>query len=455
MAGSWTQSRAWAGLATSSTPGPAALRLPKVWALAGLWASSRCSSTGLHSADVDPRHLHGLLSRPPAQSFKFRLAGLAQGLPLWAGPEGRAPPLWAGRAGVRPGRYVSLEGRRLAAHSRRSDLLPLLLLLLLLTPPRASDAWPVSAPPGQAGQEEPSAPRPSAAGTRRPGRNPRRPFPEGGRGREAGRAEGGAPPGSSDRPRGPFGPRAPPEHRSHCPWTSVLFPQPAGPRTSWALVGGPAAAPGVGGAKVTSSRRRGIPHQASLERSPGFPPWARAVKGQVALQGLGVEQLCPRLQELFLAGAFPGGSRWLGTPGKRGPLLSGGPGAGQRAGSVWNQPPQKAWNLRAGPGARVRGVGGFHAPQLRGSALRLFCFPGCSYCCLVGDGAVTGLALRPRVQCSEKACCLSQSQTVQKCPLPCPSLAQAEIPLPWLPSSAPLGLGVPALEASWAPLGQP
>lgn len=33
---------------------------------------------------------------PPARAeLKFRLAGLAQGLPLWAGPAGRVPPLWA------------------------------------------------------------------------------------------------------------------------------------------------------------------------------------------------------------------------------------------------------------------------------------------------------------------------------------------------------------------------
>lgn len=129
-----------------------------------------------------------------------------------------------------------------------------------------------------------------------------------------------------------------------------------------------------------------------------LPPraWPALSEGLLALRrggwvaGAGVGQLRPRPQELFLAGAFPGGSHPPGTPGKSGPFCAGRPRAGRGG-----------WDLSTGPGPACGRVG-LPDLQLRSSGLRLFFCPGCRYCCLVGEGVVAGLAGRPRVGCLGK-----------------------------------------------------
>lgn len=104
-------------------------------------------------------------------------------------------------------------------------------------------------------------------------------------------------------------------------------------------------------------------------------------------RGLGVGQLCSRPQELFLSGAFPGGSHPPGTPGKRGPYSAGDRCAGRRAGSV-------SGTSRLGPQSRPRDT-----PAGRGASTLLSSVVGvCAFfssqaaaTALGGGGAMTGL----------------------------------------------------------------
>lgn len=77
--------------------------------------------------------------------------------------------------------------------------------------------------------------------------------------------------------------------------------------------------------------------------------------------------------------------------------------------------------------------------------------PGGSYCRLVGEGAATGMALRPRALrpragCSEKARGSSQDQTVQNVLCPAPPWPRPKYPA-WLLPCLLLGVTMPALEA--------
>lgn len=149
--------------------------------------------------------------------------------------------------------------------------------------------------------------------------------------------------------------------------------------------------------------------------------------------------LCSRPQELFLAGPFPGGLHPLGIPGKIAPLLRGWP--------VGLSPcPEPASPEGPGPQSRpgltFARCGGSRAP---GGLCPLF-LPGGSYCRLVGEAAVTGMELRPRVGCSEKARGSSQDQTVQNVLCPAPPWPRPKYPA-WLLPSLPLGVTFPALEA--------
>lgn len=151
-------------------------------------------------------------------------------------------------------------------------------------------------------------------------------------------------------------------------------------------------------------------------------------------------RLCPGPRELFLAGPFPWGSSPPGTPGKRGPSSAGHPRAG-RGGRicVWKQPPR---DPRAGPGLRHVGLphpGCASGLRLFLSRLQLLLLGGARGSDRSGTKAQSGGL--------EKACGPSLDRTVQKCPLPCPALAQTKIPGLAAPLSATgRGWTLPALE---------
>lgn len=113
-------------------------------------------------------------------------------------------------------------------------------------------------------------------------------------------------------------------------------------------------------------------------------------RAELSCRGLGVGQLCSRPQELFLSGAFPGGSHPPGTPGKRGPYsaVTGARAVGldlcpEPASPEGLGPQSRPRDTPAGRGAStllssVVGVCGFFSSQAAATALG-------------GGGAMTGL----------------------------------------------------------------
>lgn len=301
--------------------------------------------------------------------------GLGRGLPEWAGPAGRGGVCWswAGFVGMGgacgPGRAVgdrctALAGRRRAVHSQRSQP---------LSPPDSARTRPVSAPPG----------RPAGRGREsqvlRGGDSEARPPPRealsggcaGGRGGGAGRGR--------DASR-VFRPA----------WRSLRAKGPTRASHSLFLVAGPLSSArrpahhpvqvgaGDGGgdliAVTRDSSRARIP--------PGSPPWwRRPPRAPLSCRDWGGAALFPAAGTIS-GRPFPGGSHPLDSPGKRGPLPAGGRVRPRGLDLCPQSASPKAWDLRAGPGARLRAWGSH--------SVRACCASRAAAPLLVGEGAGAG-----------------------------------------------------------------
>lgn len=192
------------------------------------------------------------------------------------------------------------------------------------------------------------------------------------------RGSGASPPGPSDRPGGPFRPEAP---HSLSPDTGPLPPPQARP-PSPVQVGGPSASAALGGGGgdfIAAARgflpgpdRSGVRVPSLGAGRPGARWSCRRWSGAALSQAAGTISGRP----------FPGESHPPGAPGTRGPSSAGSWCAAVGADVCPELASPETWDLRSGPGASRWGVGSQPPAPCR----------VCSHSCLVGEGAVAGLA---------------------------------------------------------------
>lgn len=185
------------------------------------------------------------------------------------------------------------------------------------------------------------------------------------------------PPGSSDRPGGPFGPRAPPGHPTLCPWAPASFPPCAGPPPC--VSGG-----GGGGSGDFISVPRDY-HRAWLEPSPVSPSLARGLRrARLSCRALGWGSSVPGRRNYFWP-AFPSRFTSARLSRKEGPLL-GGLCAAARTGSV------SGISLPRRPGTPQQAQGhvcrawGFHTSGSVVGVCACFSFQAATLAALLGEG---------------------------------------------------------------------